>query len=164
MKIHSFQMLMFAALACSFILFERKLSYYATGRDSIQIQQMEALPPVTNLRAVAADVEEKTTKSPKVLYTVFAGRKDRLLLQEPYWREMIRTGAIHEVHLWNFTDVEGDLEYMRHVGKKYKSFLTIMEPSDVPLPETYWHDRNDTLRYAKADLGRGRARLDWPAR
>lgn len=134
-------------------------SNYATGGS--RFQQEEPLPPASNLRVVADTVK---TKSPKVLYTVFAGRKDRLLLQEPYWREMIRIGAIHEVHLWNFTNKEVDLEYMRHVSKKYSSFLKIMEPSDVPLPETYWHDSNTTLRDVKNDLGRGRGRFDWPAR
>jgi hypothetical protein len=33
-----------------------------------------------------------TKKSPPVLYTVFAGRKNRMLLQEPYLAEMHRLG------------------------------------------------------------------------
>jgi hypothetical protein len=42
-------------------------------------------------------------KSPRVLYTVFAGRKNRMLLQEPYWAEMHQLGQIDQVHLWNYT-------------------------------------------------------------
>jgi len=163
MKLQYFQFLLFTTLGCSLVLFERSLSAYNMGTNRMQEAEAQ-LPPVTatNLRVV--ETAEKSKSSPRVLYTVFAGRKDRLLLQEPYWREMVRTGAIHEIHLWNFTDNEGDLEYMRHVGKKYSSFIKIMEPTDVPLPETFWFDKNDSLTYAKEDLGRGRARLDWPAR
>lgn len=53
-----------------------------------------------------------------------------------YWRELKRIGAIDQVHLWNYTDVPRDLEYIRRVAKKYSSFLKIMEPEEVPLPET----------------------------
>lgn len=165
MKFHYFQFLLLVTLAFSFVFFERILSQI-TMSSSSRLQEegvVDEMPaPVTNnLRQAPAETHQE---SPKVLYTVFAGRKDRLLLQEPYWREMIRIKAIHEIHLWNFTDNEGDLEYMRHVAKKYSSFLKIMEPSNVPLPETYWFDKNNSLGYAKAVLGRGRARLDWPAR
>jgi hypothetical protein len=82
------------------------------------------------------DIFEWTKHLPKVLYTVFAGHKRCLFLQELYWREMKRIGAVDKVHLWNFTDGPKDLEYLRHVAKMYSSFIKIMEPSDVPLPET----------------------------
>jgi hypothetical protein len=36
------------------------------------------------------NTKNATKKSPRVLYTVFAGRKNHMLLQEPYWAEMHR--------------------------------------------------------------------------
>jgi hypothetical protein len=163
MKIHSFQFVLLATLVFSFVIFERRLSEFTVSSSTLQEEVVDEMPsPVTNNLRQAVDTHQE---SPKVLYTVFAGRKDRLLLQEPYWREMIRIKAIDEVHLWNFTNNPGDLEYMRHVAKKYSSFLKIMEPTHVPLPETYWFDKNNSLSHAKAShLGRGRGRLDWPAR
>jgi hypothetical protein len=44
------------------------------------------------------DKKNATKKSPHVLYTVCAGRKNRMLLQEPYWAEMHRLGQIDQVH------------------------------------------------------------------
>ncbi len=38
-----------------------------------------------------------------MLYTLFAGHKNCMLLQEPYWAEMHQMGQIDQVHLWNDT-------------------------------------------------------------
>jgi hypothetical protein len=161
MRIHFCQISLSVALLFSFVFFEQRLSEIGTlsriGLLDIT-DQPEDVAKTGNFRS------EQTKSSPNVLYTVFAGRKDRLLLQEPYWRELKRIGAIDEVHLWNYTDVPRDLEYIRHVEKKYSSFLKIMEPSSVPLPETLFFDHNNSLSYAKETFGRGRARLDWPGR
>lgn len=83
----------------------------------------------------------RSKNSPKVLYTVFAGRKNRLLLQEPYWEEMYKLGAIDEVHLWNYIPLHDteenrlNREYLFHVEQKY-DFLTIQYPSRVNMTET----------------------------
>ena len=117
----------------------------------------------TSLRTNAKMENEQ---SPKVLYTVFAGRKNRMMLQAPYWKEMIRLGAIHEVHLWNFTSRNSheDVAYLQHLEKKY-SFVTIMEPSTVPMEETYEHDMNTTFRCCALEHdSHGRATFDWPGR
>jgi hypothetical protein len=107
-----------------------------------------------------------TKKSPNVLYTVFAGRKNRMLLQEPYWAEMHRLGQIDKVHLWNYTlhnrFTMENLQYLRHVERKYP-FVTIMEPSLVEMPETLWFDSNHSLRdNVIANYGNGRATFRWP--
>jgi hypothetical protein len=63
------------------------------------------------------------------LYTIFAGRKNRMLLQEPYWAEKHWLGQIDQVHLWNYTlnnrFKKENLQYLWHVKHKY-SFVTIM--------------------------------------
>jgi hypothetical protein len=107
-----------------------------------------------------------TKKSPNVLYTVFAGRKNRMLLQEPYWAEMHRLGQIDKVHLWNYTlhnrFTTENLQYLRHVERKYP-FVTIMEPSLVEMPETLWFDSNHSLKdNVIANYGNGRATFRWP--
>ena len=113
------------------------------------------------------DVEEHR---PRVLYTVFAGRKNRLLLQEPYWTEMHALGAIDEIHLWNYIrrdDNPKNIEHRQHLHQlesKY-SFLSIMEPSSVPMPETYWYDRSHSLNSTEEVLEQyedGRALLRNP--
>lgn len=120
----------------------------------------------TDTRVTTDENNNTKSSSPKVLYTVFCGRKNRLMLQEPYWAEMHRLGAIEEVHLWNYTSAnkyqQENLEYLRHVENKY-SFVTIMEPSDVEMPETYWFDKNHSLANALENFGNGRARFRWPA-
>ncbi len=45
------------------------------------------------------NIKNAMKKSPRVLYTVFVGRKNCILLQEPYWAEMHRLGQIDQVHL-----------------------------------------------------------------
>ena len=109
---------------------------------------------------------------PRVLYTVFAGRKNRLLLQEPYWKEMHALGAISEIHLWNYIRRDDNPEnakqrqHLRQLQSKY-SFISIKEPSDIPMPETYWYDRIHSLNSTEDFLEEyedGRALLRNPNR
>lgn len=148
------QVLLLVALTCSFVFFQENLS--------LQLEQVVG----TNISANDANTLRSIT-TPNVLYTVFCGRKNRLMLQEPYWAEMHRMGAIQEVHLWNYTltnqYTQENLRYLRHVEKKYP-FITIMEPSDVEMPETYWFDFNTSLGKAEENFGNGRARFSWPGK
>jgi len=128
-----------------------------TGVDTVNQEEQEELLGTANI-TVAVKGEDSpqasnnttSSSSPKVLYTVFAGRKNRLMLQEPYWAEMHKLGAINEVHLWNFIHngkyAQENRAYLRHLQNKY-SFLTIMEPSDVEMPETLWYDKNHSLTH-----------------
>ena len=92
---------------------------------------------------------------PKVLYTIFAGRKYHLLFQEPYWLEMYKLGAIHEIHLWDYIPRQEpnggstrvyDLNrgYLDSLVKKYEKydFIKIMDPGDVIMKDTYWYDKD----------------------
>eukprot|EP00563_Minutocellus_polymorphus_P015225 CAMPEP_0181050090 /NCGR_PEP_ID=MMETSP1070-20121207/16336_1 /TAXON_ID=265543 /ORGANISM="Minutocellus polymorphus, Strain NH13" /LENGTH=118 /DNA_ID=CAMNT_0023129023 /DNA_START=59 /DNA_END=412 /DNA_ORIENTATION=+ len=63
-----------------------------------------------SLRLGDAAKAENRSEPPNVLYTIFAGRKNRLLLQEPYWLEMYQAGAITEMHLWNYVNGFGGEE------------------------------------------------------
>lgn len=117
-------------------------------------------------KSAATSDATRAERLPKVLYTVFAGRKNRMKLQEPYWQEMYNLGAIDEIHLWNYTQRDGffqeNLDYLRHLEVKY-AFVKIMEPSDVDMTETYWFDKNNSLLHAEEHFGNGRARLEWAA-
>jgi hypothetical protein len=140
-------------------------SVYVLLRDSrsVVFQHLDShhdfLPPVD------FSVSNQAQSGPSllnILYTVFAGRKDRLLLQEPYWVEMIRIGAITEVHLWDYTRGglhNPDRKHLQHLARKYSSFLTIMDPFNIDMNETYWHDLNTTLKEAIEVGDNGRARL-----
>lgn len=101
---------------------------------------------------------------PKVLYTVFAGRRNRLLLQEPYWLEMYELGVIDEVHIWNFTNNWRNSDYIRHVANKYSTFLSIKQPTSVPMEETFYFDKNNSFRDATRYDDKGRATFRYPAR
>mmetsp|Transcript_4582 Transcript_4582/g.6607 ORF Transcript_4582/g.6607 Transcript_4582/m.6607 type:complete len:418 (-) Transcript_4582:172-1425(-) len=101
---------------------------------------------------------------PKVLYTVFAGRKNRLLLQEPYWLEMYELGVIDEVHIWNYTNHRENSNYIRHVADKYSAFLSIKQPSSVAMEETLYFDKNHTFQDAIKHDNKGRAVFYWPGR
>ena len=94
MRIHLCQISLSIAFLFSFVVFERRLSEIGTlsriGLLNEGLDEPEEVDKTGNLRS------EHTKSSPNVLYTVFAGRKDRLLLQEPYWRELKRIGAIDE--------------------------------------------------------------------
>jgi hypothetical protein len=100
------------------------------------------------------------------LYTVFAGHKNHMLLQEPYWAEMHRLWQIDQVHLWNYTlnnrFIMENLQYLWHVKCKYP-FVTIMEPSLVEMLETLWFDLNHSLKDdVIANYGHGWATFEWP--
>jgi len=150
-----------------------KRIYYAlvlsATLTSIYVTLTQDLPYSTRLLKFGLPKIQNGSKPSKVLYTVFAGRKNRMILQEPYWEEMYRIGAIDEVHLWNFThnnkgnETLVNQEYLRHLGKKYSSFLTIMQPSEVTMEETYWFDKNHSLKRALQNFGNGRAVFNWPA-
>jgi hypothetical protein len=153
------QVLLLVALTCSFVFFQENLS--------LQLEQVGTNSDATdaNTHYSKNTASSSSLSTPNVLYTVFCGRKNRLMLQEPYWAEMHRMGAIQEVHLWNYTltnqYTQENLQYIRHVEQKYP-FVTIMEPSDVEMPETYWFDFNTSLDKAEEHFGNGRARLSWP--
>lgn len=90
-----------------------------------------------------------------------------MTLQEPYWEEMYRIGAIDEVHLWNYThnlknETKVNQKYLKHLEETYSEFLTVMQPSKVSMEETYWFDRNNSLKYALENLGKGRATFRLP--
>lgn len=102
-----------------------------------------------------------------VLYTVFCGRKDRLQLQEPYWTEMIQLGQINEIHLWDFiprsspNKMSDDRAYLLQVAEKY-SFVTLMTPGKVPMTETLWFDRNNSLAHNVVENTNGTLLLNPP--
>ncbi len=57
--------------------------------------------------------------SGNVYWAVFAGRRDRLEVQEKYWHFLHNAGLITEVHLWDFTANRGSKEE----GKLNKEWL-----------------------------------------
>jgi len=98
------------------------------------------------------NLRSTSSAPPKVLFTIFAGRKYHLLFQEPYWLEMYKLGAIHEIHLWDYIPRQEpnggstrvyDLNrgYLDSLVKKY-DFIKIMDPGDVIMKETYWYDKD----------------------
>ena len=102
--------------------------------------------------------KDRSGRPPNVLYTIFAGRKNRLLLQEPYWLEMYRIGAITEMHVWNYVTGFGgeeekaeNLAYLHSLPQKYP-FITTMDPRDVPMNETRWFDTSRAFREEKVDF------------
>ena len=101
----------------------------------------------------------------KTIYTIFAGRRNRMLIQEPYWKEMIRIGAIDEVHLWDYCFDMDDRKHLYTLGEKYSGFVKIMRPQDVGMGNFYWFDHNHSLPKALERYGNpteGRALLKWP--
>jgi hypothetical protein len=124
-------------------------SEYQTNDNESVPSNKEQIRTAQSDTTTTPNTKKNATKSPRVLYTIFAGRKNRMLLQEPYWAEMHRMGQIDQVHLWNYTlnnrFTTENLQYLRHVERKYP-FVTIMEPSLVEMPETLWFDLNHSLK------------------
>jgi len=113
---------------------------------------------------------KRSPNSPQVLYTIFAGRKNRLLLQEPYWDEMYKIGAIDEIHLWNYVtntyaghanESAGNLNHLLSLEEKY-SYITVMDPTTVDMNETEWFDRSDAFSNKVEVDGRGNVKLKRP--
>jgi hypothetical protein len=141
-------------------------SEYQTNDNESVPSNKEQIRTAQSDTTTTPNTKKNATKSPRVLYTIFAGRKNRMLLQEPYWAEMHRMGQIDQVHLWNYTlnnrFTTENLQYLRHVERKYP-FVTIMEPSLVEMPETLWFDLNHSLKDdVIANYGNGRATFQWP--
>lgn len=113
MRIHFCQISLSVALLFSFVFFEQRLSEIGTlsriGLLDIT-DQPEDVAKTGNFRS------EQTKSSPNVLYTVFAGRKDRLLLQEPYWRELKRIGAIDEGEHHFLGNIELAIDTSPHIA------------------------------------------------
>jgi len=99
-------------------------------------------------------------------------------IQEPYWKEMVRIGAIDAVHAWDFVlgtddkshlhDLERkyDKRYLHDLERKY-DFFHVLRPQDVPMSDFYWFDHNHSLPLAMERFGEeeeGRASFAWPAR
>lgn len=107
-----------------------------------------------------------TTRKPQIIYTIFAGRRNRMKIQEPYWKEMVRIGAIDAVHAWDYVSGGADdKKYLEELERKY-DFFRIMRPHDVSMSDFYWFDRNHSLPTALERFGddekEGRARISWP--
>ena len=71
----------------------------------------------------------------KILWTVFAGRRENLKIQEKYWHILKRKKLISEVHLWDFTyrninkkEALLNKEWIHNKAKKYKFIHTISRP------------------------------------
>jgi hypothetical protein len=101
-------------------------------------------------------------RRPQIIYTIFAGRRNRMKIQEPYWKEMVRIGAIDAVHAWDFVlgtddkshlhDLERkyDKRYLHDLERKY-DFFHVLRPQDVPMPDFYWFDHNHSLLWRWKD-------------
>lgn len=122
------------------------------------------IKPQDNSNLLINQKKRNNTRRPKVLYTVFAGRKNRLLLQEPYWLEMYELGVIDEIHIWNYTRDRVNGDYIRHLASKYATFLSVKQPTGVTMEETLDFDKNNTFRSGLMNYyGKGRASFWWPA-
>ena len=84
--------------------------------------------------------ESTSTEKPtngNVYWTVLAGRRANLKLQEKYWVDLHKKGLITQVHLWDFTyrskPEEGklDQEWM-HTKAKQHDFIRIFTPPVPP--------------------------------
>jgi len=94
-----------------------------------------------NYKGVQSKLSENNQRSPLVLYTIFAGRKETLQLQVPYIMELLEKGIVDEVHLWDLTckqDVEQkgwygkkslDTGYLWEVMRKLDERIYIIKPS-----------------------------------
>lgn len=146
------------------------ISFWGSNRQ-VQQQQQQQQTPEANALLRSGEANANDSKL-KVIYTVFAGRKNRLLLQEPYWKEMFDLGAIDEVHLWDFTarmsldDLTSDRAHLLALEQKY-DFLHLMHPSDINMSATYWFDKNYSLAWwnlkqMSEDVTDGQAILKYP--
>lgn len=88
------------------------------------------------------------------LYTVFAGRKELMKMQEPFWVQMVELGAVKEVHLWDYTHntmfygsdsskFQTHRDYLHELERKYK-WVRVFTPEKVD-PMGY----TDYYRYYK---------------
>ena len=112
------------------------------------------------------DGSSSSTDRPQIIYTIFAGRRNRMKIQEPYWKEMVRIDAIDAVHAWDYVSGGADdKKYLEELERKY-DFFRIMRPHDVSMSDFYWFDRNHSLPTALERFGddekEGRARFSWP--
>ncbi len=69
--------------------------------------------------------------SGNVYWAVFAGRRDRLEVQERYWHYLYKVGLLTEVHLWDFTSIANNAteaqlnqEWIESRAKQYE-YITI---------------------------------------
>mmetsp|Transcript_7162 Transcript_7162/g.15637 ORF Transcript_7162/g.15637 Transcript_7162/m.15637 type:complete len:489 (-) Transcript_7162:127-1593(-) len=141
-----------ALVCCSYYAWSRQDLFDRTSASMLRLfddRHVSATDPSVSVSG--GQRRRRNPNSPKVLYTVFAGRKNRLLLQEPYWDEMYKLGAIDEVHLWNYIPLHDTEEnrinrdYLVSLPKKYP-FLSIKRPSEVPMEETKWFDLRSPFR------------------
>ena len=70
-----------------------------------------------------------------VYWTVLAGRRDRLQLQEKYWHILKHQGLITEVHLWDFTyrnrnqkEAEHNKQWIYNKSKQYSYIRVFSKP------------------------------------
>ncbi len=92
-----------------------------------------------------------------VYWTVFAGRRDRLALQEKYWVQLYREGTITEVHLWDFTTKMANLtdqrlnrQWIEEKEKQYE-FVKVMRMRDM-------YAKNLTAKHWKYETDPGKFR------
>jgi hypothetical protein len=59
----------------------------------------------------------------KVIYSVFAGRKDNLSIQLRYLDKLVEQGDIDEVHMWNFTREISDSIWLKTLFEAQNPFI-----------------------------------------
>ena len=82
---------------------------------------------------------ENISNDRKVYWGIFAGRRDRLRLQEKYWVQLFEQGLITEVHLWDFTRRDKNLtervlnkDWIKRKASQYK-FVKVIHPKPQPV-------------------------------
>ncbi len=74
-----------------------------------------------------------------VYWTVFAGRREYLQLQEEYWVRLHQQGLVTEVHLWDFvhkgknvpqSEMEPNRRWINEKAKQYDFVKVLTEPQD----------------------------------
>lgn len=63
---------------------------------------------------------------PKVIFTVFAGRKENLRILLKYTDVLYKSGNINEVHLWNYTRNKMDEEWLKSKEVKEREYVEVM--------------------------------------